>query len=166
MELGNRGMHHIVNKVPYLRDCLDDLSSNARLMRKWMEETPQIVYGPELCVEVEFLQARFTDWKKEHNIKSTNAGPYLDWTATAVEDAFGYAERRLSNIPASEGFTIEPKDVTGVPPRGHPLQTVQMKKVFNGIGWQEREGPPSGGPHGPDHHYHQAPADRMSHRFL
>lgn len=68
-------MPSMVSNIPYLSDCLDDLNSTSRLMRKWMEESPQIVYGPGLSVEVDFLRQAFTDWKYYRGIRpSQSAG--------------------------------------------------------------------------------------------
>lgn len=69
-ELGEtRGMAGIVSSIPYLRDCVDDLNSSSRLMRKWLEETSQIVYGAGLMVEVDFLRDRFVEWKQHRGIR-------------------------------------------------------------------------------------------------
>lgn len=67
------------------------------------------------------------------------AGPYLEWTSTAVDDAFSYAERRLCSN------AIEPKSTAGIPrPDLHPLEAARVKKVFTGITWREMH--PRGGP--------------------
>ncbi|KAK9827049.1 hypothetical protein WJX74_004732 [Apatococcus lobatus] len=145
-ELGeHRGMATMVTRVQYLSDCVDDLNSTSRLMRKWLEETPQIIYGPGLWVEVDFLRNNFNDWKQQNGLRgSQSSGPYLEWTATAVDDAFSYAERRLCGNP------IEPKSTAGIPrPDLHPLEAARAKKVFTGITWREmhpRAGAPEQGP--------------------
>lgn len=69
-ELGEeRGMASMVSSIPYLRDCVDDLNSTSRLMRKWLEESTQIVYGPGLYVEVDFLRDSFIAWKQARGIR-------------------------------------------------------------------------------------------------
>ena len=138
-------MEGMVNSVPWLSGCVDDLNSTSRLMRKWLEETPQIVYGRDLFIEVDVLRDRFTEWKQQNNIRSVqSSGPYLEWTATAVDDAFSYAERRLGGRGPEEDSSIEPKDISGMlRPNVHPLEAVGLPKVFTGITWREVHGRPS-----------------------
>ncbi len=73
-ELGEeRGMASLVSRVPYLSDCIDDLNSTSRLMRKWMEDTPQIVYGKDCSVGVDFLRDRFMEWKQQNGIRGNHS---------------------------------------------------------------------------------------------
>lgn len=70
-----------------------------------------------------------------------NAGAYLEWGTTALEDAFSYAERRLGGRGPDENSSIEPKNVAGMThPDIHPLMAHSHKKVFMGIGWRELQG--------------------------
>lgn len=66
-------MATMVHKIQYLSDCVDDLNSTSRLMRKWLEETPQIVYGEGLWVEVDFLRNNFNDWKQQNGLRGTQS---------------------------------------------------------------------------------------------
>lgn len=63
------------------------------------------------------------------------AGTYYEWNATTVDDAFGFAERRL-RPPQFADTPIEPKDITGV--LWDPLDVRRRKKIFRGIGWDSR----------------------------
>lgn len=81
---------------------------------------------------------------------SDGAGTYYEWNATTVDDAFGYAERRL-RPPHFSNTPIEPKDAIGV--LFDPLSR-RAKKIYRGIGWvndapvmpQEPEQVPADGP--------------------
>lgn len=62
------------------------------------------------------------------------AGTYLEWSTSTVDDAFGYAERRLGAV----GVPIEPKDIIGVlPDHVHSLAAKGHKRIYKGIGWQD-----------------------------
>ena len=70
-ELGEeRGMAGLVASIPYLADCVDDLNSASRPMRKFLEESSQISFGPGLFVGVDFLRTKFLDWKRDHGMRT------------------------------------------------------------------------------------------------
>lgn len=68
-----RGIQTVINRVDYLRHTVDDLNSNARVMRKFLE-SEEIVYGPDAWVEVEFLRMRFNAWKIQERIRNNDPG--------------------------------------------------------------------------------------------
>ena len=70
-----RGIQTIINRVDYLKQTVDDLNSNSRVMRKFLEHHEQrLVYGPDAWMPVEFLKAKFSAWKNQERIRNNEPG--------------------------------------------------------------------------------------------
>ena len=96
-ELGEeRGMASMVSSIPYLRDCVDDLNSTSRLMRKWLEESTQIVYGPGCYVEVEFLRDSFIAWKQARGIRPNQSSGESSILSSSYSYKMDFADDRLA----------------------------------------------------------------------
>lgn len=73
------------------------------------------------------------------------AGSFLEWDLPTVEDALGYAERRLGGTGPNLDSTIEPKDHLGmwsdeastISIRRGRLECSRRRKIYTGIGWQD-----------------------------